>query len=141
VSQSPCAQPSNILLDADGTVKIVDFGLSVCVSSGQDLTAETGTYRFMAPEVICHKSYGTSADVYSFGVVLWQLLTREQPFQSMTPVQAAFAVARQGVRPAVPPGTPPRLAGLIQRCWHHEASQRPTFHEVATLLPQVRTLV
>ncbi|KAJ0771137.1 putative dual-specificity kinase TKL-Pl-4 family [Helianthus annuus] len=39
------------------------------------MTAETGTYRWMAPEVIEHKPYDHKADVFSFGVVLWELLT------------------------------------------------------------------
>ena len=43
--------------------------------TGQELTAETGTYRWMAPEVIKHESYSSNADVYSFGIVLWQLIT------------------------------------------------------------------
>ena len=44
-------------------------------------TAETGTYRWMAPEVIRHEAYSFMADVYSFALILWQLITREQPFK------------------------------------------------------------
>lgn len=79
----------NILLDAHGTVKISDFGLS-CVldlSGSHDLTAETGTYRWMAPEVIRHEPYSTKADVYSFGIVLWEMITKDQPFRGLTPIQ------------------------------------------------------
>jgi len=39
------------------------------------MTAETGTYRWMAPEVIEHKPYGEKADIFSFAVVIWELLT------------------------------------------------------------------
>jgi serine/threonine protein kinase len=129
---------SNIILDADGRVKIVDFGLSCFQSSGPDHTAETGTYRWMAPEVICHEPYSTAADVYSFGVVLWELLTRDRPFKDMTPIQAAFAVARHGHRPPIPQGTPPPLASLIRRCWHSDPAARPTFEQVVALLRQMR---
>jgi hypothetical protein len=68
-------KPSNVLLTRDRRAKISDFGMSVA-NFGQELTAETGTYRYMAPEVIRHESYSSNADVYSFGIVLWQLITR-----------------------------------------------------------------
>jgi tRNA A-37 threonylcarbamoyl transferase component Bud32 len=80
----------NVLLDTHGTVKISDFGLS-CVleigSASSELTAETGTYRWMAPEVIRHEPYSNKADVYSFGVVLWEMIAKDQPFRGMTPIQ------------------------------------------------------
>ena len=68
-------KPSNVLLTRDRRAKIADFGMSVA-NQGQELTAETGTYRYMAPEVIRHESYSSNADVYSFGILLWQLITR-----------------------------------------------------------------
>ena len=67
-------KPSNVLLTNNKRAKISDFGMSVAIT-GQELTAETGTYRWMAPEVIKHESYSSNADVYSFGIVLWQLIT------------------------------------------------------------------
>ena len=67
-------KPSNVLLTNNKRAKISDFGMSVALT-GQELTAETGTYRWMAPEVIKHESYSSNADVYSFGIVLWQLIT------------------------------------------------------------------
>lgn len=68
-------KPSNVLLNLDHRAKISDFGMSVA-NPGEELTAETGTYRYMAPEVIRHESYSSNADVYSFGILLWQLITR-----------------------------------------------------------------
>lgn len=68
-------KPSNVLLSRDHRAKIADFGMSVA-NTGQELTAETGTYRYMAPEVIRHESYSSNADVYSFGILLWQLISR-----------------------------------------------------------------
>ena len=67
-------KPSNVLHTNNKRAKISDFGMSVALT-GQELTAETGTYRWMAPEVIKHESYSSNADVYSFGIVLWQLIT------------------------------------------------------------------
>ncbi|GMF60732.1 unnamed protein product [Phytophthora fragariaefolia] len=81
---------SNVLLDARGAAKIADFGLSCALELGRaaDLTAETGTYGWMAPEVIRHEPYSSKADVYSFAVVLWELLARDVPFKGQTPMQS-----------------------------------------------------
>ena len=49
------------------------------------MTAETGTYRWMAPEVIEHRPYGARADVFSFGVVLWELVTLRKPWVDDAP--------------------------------------------------------
>jgi hypothetical protein len=56
-------------------VKIADFGVARMIETSGHMTAETGTYRWMAPEVIEHKPYDEKADVFSFGVVMWELLT------------------------------------------------------------------
>ncbi len=55
--------------------QIADFGVARIIETTGHMTAETGTYRWMAPEVIEHKPYDEKADVFSFAVVLWELLT------------------------------------------------------------------
>jgi len=125
-------KPSNVLLSRDHRAKIADFGMSIA-NTGQELTAETGTYRYMAPEVIRHESYSSNADVYSFGLVLWQLITREVPFATMTPIQAAFSVA-EGRRPVIPSSCPPRLRDIIESCWDQDSYKRPSFTYVAMAL-------
>ena len=87
----------------------------------------------MAPEVIRHESYSSNADVYSFAICLWQLITREVPFATMTPIQAAFRVA-QGERPEIPPSTPTRLKEIMEACWDHDSHRRPSFTWVAMAL-------
>ncbi|KAE8883530.1 hypothetical protein PF005_g26239 [Phytophthora fragariae] len=130
----------NVLIDSHGTAKISDFGLSCVleIGSSSDLTAETGTYRWMAPEVIRHEPYSSKADVYSFGVVLWELLARDQPFRGLTPIQAAFAVARQQMRPALPRQTPLKIGELIEHCWHHDPARRPDFGAILEALALVK---
>ena len=68
---------ANLLIDGNGTVKIADFGVAKILDSVCCSTGETGTYRWMAPEVIEHKEYDHKVDVYSFGILLWELLTQE----------------------------------------------------------------
>lgn len=66
---------ANLLMDDHQIVKIADFGVARVIEYNGHMTAETGTYRWMAPEVIEHKPYDEKADVFSFAVVLWELLT------------------------------------------------------------------
>ena len=72
---------ANLLLDDAGCVKIADFGVARLLDAGGGvMTAETGTYRWMAPEIITHAPYDEKADVYSYGILLWELLTGKLGF-------------------------------------------------------------
>mmetsp|Transcript_7434 Transcript_7434/g.11435 ORF Transcript_7434/g.11435 Transcript_7434/m.11435 type:complete len:81 (+) Transcript_7434:898-1140(+) len=73
-------------------------------------------------------------DVYSFGVVLWEMLTRECPFEGHTPIQCALAVLNNNSRPKIPVWCPPQLDALIQACWEREPDQRPTFEQILSAL-------
>ena len=59
--------------------------------SAAALTGETGTYVYMAPEMIRHELYTTKADVYSWGVLLAECLAQRPPYEGLylTPVQAS----------------------------------------------------
>ncbi|KOM45268.1 hypothetical protein LR48_Vigan06g057400 [Vigna angularis] len=101
------------------------------------MTAETGTYRWMAPEVIEHKPYDQKADVFSFGIALWELLTGELPYSCLTPLQAAVGVVQKGLRPTIPKTTHPRLSELLQRCWQQDPTLRPDFSEIIEILQHI----
>lgn len=126
----------NILLTASMDVKICDFGLARAVPTHTSaLTVETGSYRWMAPEVISHEPYNTKADVFSFGILLWEILSGgELPYAQLNPLQAAVAVVRQGVRPEIPRRSDELLTDLMQRCWKTMPSARPRFREINALL-------
>ncbi|XP_047320085.1 serine/threonine-protein kinase STY8-like [Impatiens glandulifera] len=127
---------ANILMN-ENNVKVSDFGVArVLVESGV-MTAETGTYRWMAPEVILHKPYSHKADVFSFGIVLWELLTGELPYADLKPVKAANGVIKEGLRPKIPETAHPKLVGLIEKCWHQNADMRPDFSEIISILQQI----
>ena len=76
-------KPDNIMLDEFNQLKLTDFGLSRFMPEEEDyaMTGETGTIRYMAPEVYLKQPYGLKADVYSLGLILYYLTTRQKPFQ------------------------------------------------------------
>ncbi|KAM1318354.1 hypothetical protein ACFX14_003674 [Malus domestica] len=125
---------ANLLMDENEVVKVADFGVARVKSQSGVMTAETGTYRWMAPEVIEHKPYDHKADIFSFGVVLWELLTGKLPYEYLTPLQAAVGVAQKGLRPTIPKNAPPKLAELLEKCWQQDPASRPDFSEIIEIL-------
>ncbi|KAL9275839.1 Serine/threonine-protein kinase STY46-like protein [Drosera capensis] len=128
---------ANLLMDENEVVKVADFGVARVKAQTGVMTSETGTYRWMAPEVIEHKPYDHKADVFSFGIVVWELLTGKLPYDYLTPLQAAVAVVQKGLRPAVPKNTPPKLAELLERCWQQDPALRPDFSEILEILQKI----
>ena len=73
----------NILLDADGEIKICDFGVSRVVKRGQRITEQCGTPAYIAPEIISDVGYeGFAADIWSLGVLLYAMLSGTVPFKA-----------------------------------------------------------
>ncbi|KAH1113298.1 hypothetical protein J1N35_006676 [Gossypium stocksii] len=128
---------ANLLMDENQVVKVADFGVARVQAQSGVMTAETGTYRWMAPEVIEHKPYDHKADVFSFGIALWELLTGEIPYSLLTPLQAAVGVVQKSLRPTIPKNTHPRLGELLERCWQQDPTQRPNFSEIIEILQQI----
>ncbi|KAJ9703837.1 hypothetical protein PVL29_005208 [Vitis rotundifolia] len=128
---------ANLLMDENDVVKVADFGVARVQTQSGVMTAETGTYRWMAPEVIEHRPYNHKADVFSFGIVLWELLTGELPYSILTPLQAAVGVVQKGLRPTVPKHTHPKIAGLLERCWWQDPTLRPDFSTILEILQQL----
>ncbi|KAH9655010.1 serine/threonine-protein kinase STY46 [Citrus sinensis] len=128
---------ANLLMDENEVVKVADFGVARVKAQSGVMTAETGTYRWMAPEVIEHKPYDHKADVFSFGIVLWELLTGKLPYEYLTPLQAAVGVVQKGLRPTIPKNSQPKLAELLERCWQQDPALRPDFSEIIEILQQI----
>ncbi|XP_058213889.1 serine/threonine-protein kinase STY46-like isoform X2 [Rhododendron vialii] len=128
---------ANLLMDEHDVVKVADFGVARVKAQSGVMTAETGTYRWMAPEVIEHKSYDHKADIFSYGIVMWELLTGKIPYEYLTPLQAAVGVVQQGLRPTIPKSAHPKLAELLRKCWQQDPTSRPDFSEITEILQQI----
>jgi serine/threonine protein kinase len=97
---------------------ICDFGLARHSDHLTQMTGTPGTPAWMAPEVIRNEPVDEKCDVYSFGVVLWELMTRQTPWEGMEAAQIMFAVAGFDRRLPLPKDCPPAFAQLISSCWH-----------------------
>ena len=131
-------KPANLLLDFSDTLKVADFGLAKLRpdvktkrkppgaagsgSGGDDddvvcMTGETGSYRFMAPEVFRHEQYSEKVDVYSFALILYNMLSGHAPWPDKGGVVAVAGAALRGSRPEIPRHWDETMIALIQSCW------------------------
>ena len=134
-------KPSNLFMkrSAKGCAVIADFGLArySSLKDNESMpTACTGTFIYMAPEVITGKWYDTKCDVFSFGVLLNELLDRKAPYSGSyySPQQIARAVVEQNMRPKVYSNDnsrdSKRLVKLTEKCWVADPNVRPSFAEI-----------
>ncbi|CAL4954586.1 unnamed protein product [Urochloa decumbens] len=134
-------KPDNIIFDEDFCAKIVDFGIACEEEYCDPLANDTGTFRWMAPEMMKHKAYGRKVDVYSFGLILWEMFSGSIPYEELNPFQAAFAVFDKNVRPAIPTSCPAPVRLLIEQCWASHPEKRPDFFQIVQILEKFKTVL
>ncbi|XP_047174528.1 dual specificity protein kinase zakA-like [Vigna umbellata] len=130
----------NMLLDKTRTVKIADFGVArVEASNPNDMTGETGTLGYMAPEVLNGNPYNRKCDVYSFGICLWEIYCCDMPYPDLSFSEITSAVVRQNLRPEMPRCCPSSLANVMKKCWDATPDKRPEMDEVVSMLEAIDT--
>ncbi|MFI6454129.1 protein kinase [Streptosporangium amethystogenes] len=112
-------KPENVMVEADGKSKLVDFGIALRSGDGD---APAGTPPYMAPEQWVGGPAGPSTDVYAATVVFFECLTGTRPFRATN--IAALARQHQIMPPPVEE-VPPALQGLVERGLAKHAADRP----------------
>ena len=134
-------KPENVGFNIRDDIVLFDFGLAremhdkdKLTEHTWKLTGETGSLRYMAPEVVKDKPYGYSADVYSMGIMLWEMLKMEQPFAGLNKkTHHEFVVVSAG-RPQIDESWSKSLQGLINSCWNQDLTKRPSAARASNIL-------
>jgi beta-lactam-binding protein with PASTA domain len=122
-------KPENVLLTADGRVKVVDFGLARATAAVGNTRAGQiiGSVNYIAPEQVTGAPTDARTDVYSAGIMLFEMLTGRQPFTGETPLALAYAHVNSDVPvvSTVVGGIPPSVDQLVRAATSRDPSQRP----------------
>lgn len=115
-------KPANMLLDENGRIKLLDFGISRIADRSDGLTRpgeSLGTPYYMSPEQIRGEACDIRSDLYSLGVVFFELLAGGHPFEneSATAVQMAHLTAAPPSLLSVDGELPPPVTPLFRSCW------------------------
>jgi serine/threonine protein kinase/predicted Zn-dependent protease len=121
-------KPQNIMIDRDGNVRIMDFGIARSVKAKGITGANVmiGTPEYMSPEQVDGKEADRRSDIYSLGIVLFEMLTGRLPFEGDTPLSVAV---KQKSEPApdpakVNPQIPEDLKRAILKCLEKSKDKR-----------------
>ena len=118
-------KPHNIMVQPDGSVKVMDFGIARAGNSTMTQTGSVlGTAHYVSPEQAQGKPLTATSDLYSLGVVLYESATGRLPFDGDTPVAVALKQVNEQPRPVsdLNPNVDPALEAVIMKA----LSKRPT---------------
>ncbi|KAF0699546.1 Aste57867_9883 [Aphanomyces stellatus] len=132
----------NVLLDSTKGTKLGDFGASKEVIYGDTLTANVGTFRWMAPEMLLFQPYTSAVDVFSLGVLLSELSTHHVPYVDvkgkdgceLSDEAIARRVIHDDLRPTFEHDCPDWFHDLAMACMQLDPDDRPTAIQIMFIL-------
>ena len=142
-------KPSNVLISAEDTIKITDFGLAKFspiknkfLDDKYVMTGETGSYRFMAPEVYRHEPYNQAVDVYSYALICYWLFTGVRPFATIKdPIVAVKYAALEHGRPNSSIIKDQKVRAIIEQSWSEQPDSRPSFSQIVKFWEENKELI
>jgi serine/threonine-protein kinase len=123
-------KPANVLIDSEGLLKIVDFGVAAAQSQGDTQLTKTGyvigSPKYMAPEQILGKKVDERADIYSLGVILYEMLTGVPPYSRGDHMSVMYQHVQGKARPPIEinKDLPPELNNLVMKCMSLDKTKR-----------------
>jgi serine/threonine protein kinase len=133
-------KPENVMIDSQGNVKIMDFGIARSMEAVTRHTGSmVGTPAYMAPEQVAGKPVDYRTDIYSLGLMLYEMFTGSPAFTAENPVAVALKQMREAPpRPrTIEPMIPPALERAILKCLEKEPARR--YQSVAELETALRS--
>jgi eukaryotic-like serine/threonine-protein kinase len=123
-------KPANILIDNEGLLKIVDFGVAAAQTQGDTQLTKTGyvigSPKYMAPEQILGKKVDERADIYSLGVILYEMLSGVPPYSRGDHMSVMYQHVQGKARPPIDinKDLPLELNNLIMKCMSLDKAKR-----------------
>jgi serine/threonine protein kinase len=133
-------KPENVMIDGQGNLKIMDFGIARSMERMTLLTgAMTGTPAYMAPEQATGKTVDYRTDIYAFGLMLYEIFTGEQAFRADNAIALALKQLNEAPKPPrqIEASISAALESAILQCLEKEPSQR--FQSIAELEKVLRS--
>lgn len=138
-------EPSNILRDDSGHLKVADFGISKLlkvaktVKDDRPVVCQDGSCRYVAPEVFLSGEYDTKVDVFSFSLILQEMIEGCPPFftKSENDIAKLYAANERPPFRAPQKHYPHGLKELIEDCWNEKPAKRPTFRQIIDSLSAI----
>ena len=91
--------PSNLLIDSEGSIKIMDFGISVIVGTVTASTEITGTVNYLAPEQLTNSELGPAVDIFASGLILYEMLTGHQVYSANNSMAVMYKITNETIAP------------------------------------------
>ena len=123
-------KPANVLINDEGVVKIVDFGVAAAQHQGDTQLTKTGyvigSPKYMAPEQILGKKVDERADIYSLGVIMYEMLTGTPPYHRGDHMSVMYQHVQGRAKPPIDlnPALPKGVSDVVMKCMSVDKEKR-----------------